>query len=146
MLPKVADVTAIDGKHVVGLVSSWQAPKDRTSLNIYREKTRMATCRSFTGCLNRTEMWLNLTQKTGQKLTGPVTNWVINNVEHLAGQGPNNSLFVFSWTPSTNWLVVNVSKITREKVDGVPTVYQLSDGKENVELLGVKNLDEPIKF
>jgi len=146
MLPKVVDVTAITGKHIVGPMSSWQIPNGPYLIEHLSGKDPNGDLLVFYWMPGQDWKVVNVTQKTGQKVTDSVISWVINNVEHLAGQGPNNSLFVFSWAPSTNWRVVNVSKINGEKVDGVPTAYQLSDGKENVELLGEKSLDEPIKF
>jgi M6 family metalloprotease-like protein len=86
---------------------------------------------------------VNVSQIAGQKIAGPVASWQTPdgpyNVEHLAGMSPNGDLLVFYWSPRADWQVVNVSEITGETVLGAPTVYQLRDGAETVELLGVRS-------
>ncbi len=62
------------------------------------------------------------------------------NVEHLAGASPDHDLLVFSWSPQTDWRVVNVSAITKQQIAG-PVTSWMTDG---IEQLAAAGLDEQL--
>ena len=82
---------------------------------------------------------VNVSQKTGQKIAGPVTSWQTPNgpykVEHLAGRAPNGDLLVFYWSPQHDWQVVNVSKKTGKRVASDLTSWVVPNGPMLVEHL-----------
>jgi hypothetical protein len=139
MMPQIVDITAKTGQHIVDPVTSWQTPDGPFIVEHLAGMGINGNLLVFYWSPRQDWTVVNVTNITGQRIASPVTSWVTGNVEHLAGKGPDNSLLVFWWTPATNWQVVNVTNITGENVDSNPTVYQLADAQENVELLGAKN-------
>jgi hypothetical protein len=85
------------------------------------------------------ENWdfVNVSEKTQQKVAGPVTNWQTQDgpftVEHLAGASPSGDLLVFFWSPQADWQFVNVSEKTQQKIVGSLTSWQRSGNDINVE-------------
>jgi M6 family metalloprotease-like protein len=82
---------------------------------------------------------VNVTRQNGVYFVGNVSSWMTGMVQHLAGQSTIGSLLTLWRSGAGNWNVVNVSQITGENVTGEPTIYQMADGAENVEILGSKN-------
>lgn len=82
---------------------------------------------------------VNVTRQIGVYVVGNVSSWMTGAAQHLAGQSTIGSLLTFWRTGAGKWNVVNVSQITGENVTGAPTVYQMADGAEKVEILGSKN-------
>jgi M6 family metalloprotease-like protein len=82
---------------------------------------------------------VNVTRQNGVYFVGNVASWMTGAVQHLAGQSTIGSLLTLWRTGTGNWSVVNVSHITGENVAGEPTIYQMADGTENVEILGSRN-------
>ncbi|MFZ0613306.1 MAG: hypothetical protein WAM73_13800 [Desulfobacterales bacterium] len=80
---------------------------------------------------------VNVSQITGQQVSGPVTNWTVPDgnhiVEHLAGRSPNGDLLVFFWLPAQDWRVVNVTNITGKKIGGPVCSWMSKNGKRIVE-------------
>jgi hypothetical protein len=77
-----------------------------------------------------------------QEMVDPGTSWQSpdgpNTVEHLAGAGADGQLYEFSWTPSSEWQVVNVSAIAgipEQKIAGRVLSWQTPDGPYTVEHL-----------
>jgi hypothetical protein len=85
------------------------------------------------------ENWqvVNVSDKTQQKVAGPLTNWQTPDgpftVEHIAGVSPNGDLLVYFWSPAADWQVVNVSDKTQQKIAGPLTTWQTTEGLLNVE-------------
>jgi hypothetical protein len=56
---------------------------------------------------------------TGQQVVGPVTNWQVQvgsvTVEHVAGVSLNGELLDFSWSPVSDWEVVNISRVAAQQ-------------------------------
>jgi M6 family metalloprotease-like protein len=88
---------------------------------------------------------VDVTAKTGQKVSGAVTSWVTPNgdrlVEHLAGPTPNGDLMVFYWMPGQDWKAVNVSTITGYKVIGRPSAYGHRRPGQSEEVLCARGTD-----
>lgn len=138
---QVVNVSQKTGQKISSRVSNWLSSDGPTVVEHLAGSGADGSLYVFWWTLARDWQVVNVSQITLQKVSGPVTSWLAGNVEHLAGPGPDNSLQVFWWTPATNWRAVNVSAIAGEKVVEAPTIYQLSEGGENVELLGAKSLD-----
>ncbi|TLD42028.1 MAG: hypothetical protein JETT_1737 [Candidatus Jettenia ecosi] len=144
-MPDPVDVTAITGQKIAGPVTSWQTPDGRYTVEHLAGQSQNGDLLVFYWSPRADWQFVNVTEKTGQKIVGPVTSWQTRDgrytVEHLAGQSQNGDLLVFYWSPRADWQFVNVtSHVADGKVaNGVPTVYQLADGNENVELLGTRS-------
>jgi hypothetical protein len=85
---------------------------------------------------------VNVSEKTGQQIAGPLTSWQVPDgpflVEHLAGPSPTGDLLVFFWSPQTDWQVVNVSAITKLQIAG-PVTSWVTDGVEQLAAAGLNN-------
>jgi hypothetical protein len=96
---------------------------------------------------------VDVTAKTGQTITGPLTSWQTPNgpfnVEHLAGINPAGEVIVFVWSPAHDWQAVNVTAKTGQRLaaGSALTSWQTPNGPLNVEhLAGVSPAGEVIVF
>ncbi len=135
----IVDVTAKTGVRVVGAVTSWQTPDGNTNVEHLAGRSENDDLLVLWRTPATDWQVVNVTEKTGQKITEPLTCWQTSdgntNVEHLASRSENGDLLVFWWTPATDWQVVNVTEKTGEKLADGLTSYQMWDGSENVEIL-----------
>ncbi len=142
-MTNVVDVTAITGKRVVGPVTSWQTKDGSNIVEHLAGMSPNGELLAFFWSPRRNWQVVNVTQKTGQKIAGPVTSWQTSdgryNVEHLAGMSPNGDLLVFFWSPRQDWQAVNVSQKTGQKIAGPLTSWQTKDGRYTVEHLAGMN-------
>ena len=111
---------------------------------------RPARVLPIVGCAGEWQV-VNVSQKTSQLIGGPVTSCRAPDgefiVEHLAGRSPAGDLLVFFWSPRADWQVVNVTQIAGgEPLTGAPTVYQVYDGLENVEILGARGISGSLRL
>ena len=70
----------------------------------------------------------DLTAKTGRTLAGPMAQWLSSNAsadasEHIAGVDATGNLLHFWRTPTSDWLVDDISTRTGRKVTGPPAFY-----------------------
>ena len=61
----------------------------------------------------------------GRYRAGRTVSWLAGSVEHVAVRGSQDELFVYWWTPATNWRRVDVTAITGIPIEEVSGVYQL---------------------
>jgi M6 family metalloprotease-like protein len=129
---QVVDVSALTGRRIASSVTAWELRRGATLHEYF----------AATGTDGRVAIfaWSPRTgwraQTLPERLPDGVTAWTTGGVEHLAGASADGTLVV-RWRHGTGtWRRVDVTAITQERVDGPPTVYQLRDGRENVEVLG----------
>ncbi|HEY1409807.1 MAG TPA: hypothetical protein VF434_12750, partial [Promineifilum sp.] len=146
---RVVDVTAITGQNVAGPVSPWTADHDGLPVEHLAGPGRAGDLLVFSWASNRDWQVENVSQKTGRKIIGPVSNWQTldtdnfttpTNVEHLAGRSEDGSLLVFQRFEGTDWFVTDVTKRGGGlAVAGTPAAYQITDGEGNVKALAVRD-------
>ena len=87
---------------------------------------------------------VNVSQKTGQKITGAITSWrtggstatTADDADHLAAMSPNGALLHFWWTSQSDWLVENVSLIVGgARIAGPPTSWHAIPNASDVDHL-----------
>ena len=146
---QVLNVSANTGQQLtVGPLTSWQVPDGGgIAEHLAGQSPTGDLLVFFRSSTAPGENWqvVNVSQITGQQIGGSVTSWQTPDgefiVEHLAVRSPTGDLLVFFWSPRADWQVMNVSEIAGgEPVTGTPTVYQVFDGLENVEVLGIRGL------
>jgi len=75
---------------------------------------------------------LNITSITGQRVVGPVANWNAKEdgpwVEHLAGRGTDDHLYVFFRPTDATWQVKDVTAMTGRTVTQAPTAWITAAG------------------
>ncbi len=140
---QAVNVTQKTGQPTVGDATSWQTPNG--PFNVEHLAARNANGDVIVYWWSPQHDWqaVNVSQKTGQKVTGQLTSWqTMNgpfNVEHLAGRNPNGDLIVFWWSPQHDWKSVNVSQKAGQKIAGDLTSWQTKNGPFNVEHLAGRN-------
>jgi M6 family metalloprotease-like protein len=135
----VVDVTSITGGRIVGPVTSWQSRNGPYNVEHLAGRSPAGDLLVFYWSPQRNWRLVNVSQKTGRKIAGPVTSWQTQSggytVEHLAGNSSSGDLLVFWWSPLHDWQAVNVSQKTGRRVVGTVTSWQARRGSSNAELL-----------
>jgi M6 family metalloprotease-like protein len=135
----VVDVTAITGSRIVGPATSWQTRNGPYNVEHLAGQSPSGDLLVFYWSPEHDWRVVNVSQKTGRKIEGPVTSWQTRsgavNVEHLAGRSPGGELLVFWWSPLRDWQVVSVTQKTHRRIVGPVTSWQARRGSENAELL-----------
>ena len=139
MFPKLVDVTNITGSKVVTKVTSWTTPNGDLLVEHLAGRAPNGDLMVFYWMPGQDWKVVNVSNITGQRISGPVTSWITPNgdllVEHLAGRAPNGDLMVFYWMPGQDWKVVNVSNITGQRISGPVTSWITPNGDLLVEHL-----------
>ena len=141
---QVVNVSRITGRRIAGTVTSWQTQDGPFTVEHLAGRNPSGELLVFFWSPQADWQVVNVSRITGQRIASDLTSWQTQdgdvNVEHLAGVSPMGELLTFYWTPQTDWRVVNITRIAGGgRVAGAPTVYQLADGDENVEVLGVRS-------
>jgi hypothetical protein len=128
---RVVNVSQITGQQIAGLLTSWQTWDGTFNVEHLAGASPTGDLLVFWWTPATDWQVVNVSQITGQQIAGPLTSWQssdgIFNVEHLAGASPTGDLLLFSWTPATDWRVVNVSQMTGQKITGPVTNWLASD-------------------
>jgi len=86
---------------------------------------------------------VDVTAITGQSVVGAVTSWTSqdgpNTVEHVAGLSPAGDVLVFFRSSNQDWLAVNVSAITGQRVVSPLVSWLAEDASGTVEHLAGRN-------
>ncbi|MGE5834427.1 MAG: hypothetical protein ACM4AI_08125 [Acidobacteriota bacterium] len=143
MLPNIVDVSAITGQRIVGRLTSWQTRNGPYNVEHLGGRGTSDDCLVFWWSPQHNWQAVNLTQKTGQKLTGGLTSWQTRNgpynVEHVAGRNSARELIVWWWSPQHDWQAVNVTQKTGQHISDDVTSWQTMNGPYNVEHLAGRN-------
>lgn len=131
---QVVDVSAKTGRRIGSPVASWQV---RT--NVLTEYLAGAAADGRVTVFSWAPGRDWQAQLLSERLSEGPTAWTTGSVEHLAGARSDGTLVVLWRNGGSAWNTVDVSRITGEKVQGRPAVYQLRDGAENVEILGSRS-------
>jgi hypothetical protein len=155
MFPQVVDVSKKTSATVAGPVTSWQTPNGPFNVEHLAGVSAAGDVVVFFWSPQHDWQAVNVSSISGHKLR-PGTSlcrWQTPNgpfnVEHLAGVSAEGDLIVFFWSPQHNWQAVNVSSISRHRLQpGAPvTAWQTRNGPFNVEhLAGVSPEGDLIVF
>ena len=147
---RVVNVSEITGKQISGSVTSWQTPNGPYNVEDLAGRSPDNDLLVFYWQPDGRD-WrvVNVTQQTGEKISGEVVSWQTPNgpynVEHLAGRSPDNDLLVFYWQPDgRDWRVVNVSNLAGKKIVDAPRAYQILNNKENVEMIAARGVESEL--
>ncbi|MDP6636249.1 MAG: hypothetical protein QGG42_15220 [Phycisphaerae bacterium] len=159
MLPETLDITAITGKEVSGPVAAWR--------DTDAAEGRLAGISPSGELLffssSPEEGWVvrDLSRETGQGLATPVVAWRTplgsTSKPHLAGISSTGDLVVFSWPRPLDWLTVNVTEQTGQRIvspPGLPpatacpvTAWQVGQGSRvESHLAGLNSAGELLTF
>jgi hypothetical protein len=138
------NVTDLTGEKITGPVANWQTPDGPFIIEHLAGASPSGDLLVFFRSHQANWQKVNVTDVTGEKITGPVTSWQTPdgpfNVEHLAGMSPSGDLLVFFWSPQADWQKVNVTGITGAKIVG-PVASWITDNVEHLTAAGPdKNL------
>ena len=143
MLPNVVDVTSLTGQRIIGRLTSWQTRNGPYNVEHLGGRSTADDLLVFWWSPQHNWQVVNVTQKTGQKLTGGLTSWQTRNgpynVEHLAGRNAARELIVSWWSPQHDWQAVNVTLKTGHHISDDVTSWQTANGPYNVEHLAGRN-------
>jgi len=113
------------GRQITGPVTSWSVPAGSTLVEHIGAR---ATNNDFLVFYRyATGNWglVNVTSLTGQQVGGPGVSWIYNlgseYGEYVAAPAPNGDLILFTFEPSTDWTVKDLTSLTGQKVAGPAT-------------------------
>ena len=136
---QTVNVSRKTGEKIVTPVTSWQTPNGPYNVEHLAGISPNGDVLVFIWSPAHDWQVVNVSIKTGQRVSGPLTSWQTPNgplnVEHLAGMSPSGDLLVFVWSPAHDWQAINVSAKTGEKIAGPLTSWQTPNGPLNVEHL-----------
>ena len=136
---QAVNVTQIAGHTIAGDLTSWQTRNGPYTVEHLAGRDPSGNLIVFFWSPQHDWQAVNVTQITGQRVTGRVTNWQTRNgpytVEHLAGRDPAGNLIVFFWSPQHDWQAVNVTQIAGHTIAGDLSSWQTRDGPYTVEHL-----------
>ena len=139
MFPGRIDVTNVTGSRVSTQMTAWVTPNGNMLVEHLAGRDPNGNLLVFYWMPGSDWQVVDVSQKTGKQVSGPVTSWVTPNgnmlVEHLAGRDPNGNLLVFYWMPGSDWQVVDVSQKTGKQVSGPVTSWVTPNGNMLVEHL-----------
>ena len=139
---KVIDVTEKTGHKIASSAVSWQTPNGPYIVEHLAAESTDGDLIVFYWQSGSDWKAINVSEKTGTKITGSATAWQTPNgeqiVEHLAAQSRTGELLVFYWQSDNDWKVVNVTAKTGLKITSVPTSWQTPNGQKIVEHLGAR--------
>jgi len=145
---QVVNVSQKTGQRVASAATSWQSPDGQFNVEHLAAMSPSGDLLVFFWSPRRDWQVVNVSQKTGQRVSGPVTSWQAPdgpfNVEHLGGKSPTGDLIVFFWSARQDWQVVNVTEKTGQKVRSAATSWQTRDGPVNVEHLAAVGTNEDL--
>jgi hypothetical protein len=133
------NVSGRTGQQISSAPTSWQTINGSNRIEHLAASNPSGDLLVFFSSPGNDWQFVNVSQITGQKITGPVTNWQTLrcgfNVEHLAAASPSGDLLEFYWSPQHDWRFVNISQDTGQKISGPATSWQTPNGPFNVEHL-----------
>jgi len=145
----VENLTNITNVHITGALTSWITRNGPYTVPHIAGITPNGDLIVF--WLSTTNDWkhVDVSNITGHSLSEGLGSWQTWNgpylVEHLAGRDPGGNLIVFWWSPQHDWQAVNVTRFTCEKIEGVPSVYQITDDDGQVaEVLSFPGKDNEL--
>jgi hypothetical protein len=123
------NVSQITGPKIASPVTSWQTPNGPFLVEHLAGTSPQGDLLVFWWSPQHDWQALDVTAKTGQRVSGALTSWQTPNgpynVEHLAGMTPDGDLAVFWWSPRHDWQSVNVSqKVGGQRISGSPASWQ----------------------
>ena len=134
---QLADVTQKTGQKIAGPLTSWQTQDGPNVAEHVAAASPGGDLLVFYFEPRFDWQFVNVTQKTGQKIAGPLTSWQTqdgpNVAEHVAAASPGGDLLVFYFEPRFDWQFVNVTQKTGQKIAGPLTSWQTQDGPNVAE-------------
>ncbi len=130
---KVVDVTAKTGVSVSGGLTAWMTPVEHLA-----GRSPSGDLIVFLWQPHTDWVAVNASKEAGAQIVGDPLAWTVGKgagpTEHIAAEGSNGDLMVFTWKPGKKWTAVNVSTKTKRKVKGRLTAWMTP-----VEHLGARS-------
>ncbi len=122
---QATNLSSLTGKKITGPVTAWVTPLGSQHVEHLAARATNDDLLVFYRQTGGAWQVVNVTTLTGQKVGGPATSWTLEGgpevIERLAAPASNGDLLLFTYQPSTNWQVTNLSQITGQKVGGPAT-------------------------
>ncbi|MFQ5858339.1 MAG: DNRLRE domain-containing protein, partial [Anaerolineae bacterium] len=129
---QATNLSSLTGKKITGPVTAWVTPFGSDHVEHLAARATNNDLLVFYRQTGGAWQVVNVTTLTGQKVGGPATSWTLEGgpevIERLAAPAPNGDLLLFTYQPSTNWQVTNLSQITGQKVGGPATDWIAPSG------------------
>ena len=139
---KSVNVTAITGQRIETALTSWQTKNGQYNVEHLAGVAYNNDLITFWWSPQHDWQFVNVTSKTGKKLSSPVASWQtqsgIYNVEHLAGTDDSGDLIISWWSPKHDWQAVVARDSACRKASLHPSNYQILDSSGNAEILNIK--------
>jgi len=138
---QVNNLSTATGRKVSGPVSAWVTPFGGQHVEHLAARATNDDLLVFYRQTGGAWQVVNITAITGQKVGGPATSWTLEGgpevIERLAAPASNGDLLLFTYQPSTNWQVTNLTQITGQKVGG-PAIDWIAPGGPRAENLAAQ--------
>lgn len=122
---QATNLSSLTGKKITGPVTAWVTPFGSQHVEHLAARATNNDLLVFYRQTGGAWQVVNVTTLTGQKVGGPATSWTLEGgpevIERLAAPATNGDLLLFTYQPSTNWQVTNLTQITGQKVGGPAT-------------------------
>ena len=142
---QVVNVSQITGEKIASALTAWQTPNGPYNVEHLAGMSPYGDALVFWWSPARDWQVVNVSDVTGRKVASALTVWQTAsgaiNIEHLGAMSPNGDLIVFWWSPEHDWMSVDVTRVTGQKIEGPSTIQQEKEGAENFEILGSRNQD-----
>jgi len=130
---RVVDVSALTGQRIAGPATSWVTRTGSTTVEHLAARSPSGDLLVFSFTAQHNWRVVNVSARTGQRIAGPVTAWVLDRAEHLAAPGLDGSLLVFTFTSAEDWQVTRVAAPSGQPVLGPLTAWRTRSGNDAVE-------------
>jgi len=113
---RATNLSTLTGRKITGPVTAWVTSSGGGSVEHLAARATNDDLLVFFRSQGGSWQVVNVTAITGQKVGGPPTGWVLEGglevEERVAAPAPNGDLLLFTYRPSTNWRVSNLTQIT----------------------------------
>lgn len=122
---QATNLSSLTGKKITGPVTAWVTPFGSDYVEHLAARATNDDLLVFYRQTGGAWQVVNVTALTGQKVGGPATSWTLEGglevIERLAAPASNGDLLLFTYQPSTDWQVTNLTQITGQSVGGPAT-------------------------
>jgi len=125
---EATNVSATTGRKISGPVTSWITGGDGSSVEHLAARAANDDLLVFFRQVGGPWNVVNVTSITGQKVAGEPKGWKVEatgveTAEKVAAPASGGSLLLFTYVPSTNWQVINLTTVTGQSVAGPADVW-----------------------
>lgn len=145
---QAVNVTAKTGQRVRTGLTSWQTKNGPYTVEHLAGVSDANDVIAFWWSPQHDWQAVNVSAKTGRKVTSAVTSWQTRsgeyNVEHLAGTDANGNLVVSWWSPLHDWQAVLALDSACRKAALSPSAYQVRSDGATAEVLNIKGANNEL--